>query len=209
MNERRISLLLTFIMVFSLFVFESSTAVSAATKDESVLIDTDTVWRYLDDGSDPAGSGSRTSWTLDSFDDSNWKTSKGNSARFGAIAGKLSDFKDGTKTDVLLNQYKSDGKNVSTYFFRTELNIDKLPTDADTVVCSVSFDDAVIVYLNGTKLASFYEPSGGFATNLSYGGSGLGTPITTTFSFDVSLLKKGKNIVAVELHQANATSSDV
>ena len=210
MNNRRFwALILSISMLFSLLCFEGTVSVGAAEKQEGVMIDLSTVWKYLDDGSDPSDGTNRTSWTSASFNDSKWKTSKGHTAKFGAQTGKLATFSDGTKIEVLLNQYKSNGENIPTYFFRTEFTLDKLPASGTTAVGTVSYDDAVIVYINGTKVASYYEPKGGFATNLSYGGSGLGTPLTDSFTFDTSILKQGKNVVAVELHQANKTSSDV
>ena len=196
MNNRRFwALLLSVSMLFSLLCFEGASSVSAAEKQEGAIIDLSTVWKYLDDGSDPSDGTDRTSWTTASFNDGKWKSSKGYTAKFGAQAGKLATFSDGTKIEVLLNQYKSNGENIPTYFFRTEFTLDELPASGTSVVGTVSYDDALIVYINGTKVASYYEPSGGFATNLSYGGSGLGTPLTDSFTFDSSLLKKGKNIV--------------
>ncbi len=175
----------------------------------TLLIDSSTVWKYLDTGVDPAGSGTRTSWTELSFDDSGWKTNTGKSAKFGSISGKLTAFSDGTTPTVLLNQYYTDGNNIPTYFFRTTFELSALPESGSSLYGTVLYDDAVIVYINGTKVAAYYEPSGGFASNLSYGGSGLGVPVTTTFAIDSSVLKTGENVVAVELHQANKTSSDV
>ena len=52
------------------------------------LINKDTVWRYLDDNTDPAvGLDSLTAWTLPNFDDSAWKQGSGSfGAKNGAIA---------------------------------------------------------------------------------------------------------------------------
>ena len=56
----------------------------------SAVIDSDTVWSYLDDGTDPAGdSDDRTSWTKLDYNDSEWKTGSGTfgSKRGGADLG--------------------------------------------------------------------------------------------------------------------------
>jgi 3',5'-cyclic AMP phosphodiesterase CpdA len=208
MKKRFISLILSIFMLASAVAFDGITAFASA-KDERMLIDETTVWKYLDDGTDPSEGQDRTAWTAPSFNDKSWKSSEGKLPKFGAQTGKLATFSDGTEIKVLLNQYVKDKTNVPTFFFRTELNLDTVPTDSKTAVGKVVFDDAVIIYVNGTKVASFYEPDGGYKTNLSYGGSGMGTPLTEAFTFPASLLKKGKNVIAVELHQSNAGSSDV
>ena len=195
-------------MLASAVAFDGISALASA-KDERILIDESTVWKYLDDGTDPSAGKDKTAWTSPSFNDSNWKSSKGELPKFGAQSGKLATFSDGTEIKVLLNQYLEGTTNVPTFFFRTELNLSSVPTNSKTAVGKVIFDDAVIIYVNGQKVASFYEPKGGYESNLSYGGSGMGTPLTETFTFPTSLLKKGKNVIAVELHQSGAGSSDV
>jgi 3',5'-cyclic AMP phosphodiesterase CpdA len=165
----------------------------------------DTTWRYLDDNTDPAGTGERTSWTLPDFDDSAWKSAKGG---FGAKNGALASV-SGYMPKTLLNQYISGTKDIPTFFFRTELYV----ADASAVSAltgSIVYDDAVIVYVNGAKIAAFDEPSGGFATNLSYGGSNADVPKTGAIDItDTSMLTDGVNTVAVELHNGRESSSDI
>ncbi len=89
--------------------------ISQAPSDVNV-IDTTTVWKYLDDNTDPAsGLGSLTAWTISDFNDDAWKSAAGS---FGAKRGQLTEF-DGFTPTVLLNQYKSDVPNedVPTFFF--------------------------------------------------------------------------------------------
>ncbi len=174
------------------------------------FITLDTVWKYLDDGTDPAGTGARTSWTTMEFDDSSWKTNAGKQAKFGAKAGALGTYSNGITPTVLLNQYQSNGKNLPAYFFRTTFEVETLPKEGTSLVGVVSYDDAAIIYINGQKVYSFAEPAAGFSSNLSYGASPApGAPESAVMVVDSSILRVGKNVIAVELHQANATSSDI
>ena len=65
-----------------------SFAISAAAETtEIVYVDSSTVWKYIDDNTDPAeGLSSLTAWTLPEFDDSDWKTGSGS---FGSKNGSL------------------------------------------------------------------------------------------------------------------------
>ena len=84
---------------------------------------------------------------------------------------------------------------------------------------TLQYDDGVIVYINGQRIAAFddnaCDASGnslnkGFDANLQYGGSNAGTPKTVSFELlDLSVLHTGTNTIAVELHNGRATSSDV
>ncbi len=183
----------------------NSNIATAAEMSTTTIVDENTVWNYLDDGSDPSANDSnRHSWTLNSFDDSAWKSAAG---KFGSKKGEISDLGSGYIPTVLLNLYinGSAAPTVPTYFFRTTVTLD---ADATGVVSgSVYYDDSAIVYINGTKVADFYADS--LTTNLSYGGSSAGAPLKSEFTADAALLKAGENTIAIEVHNANSTSSDI
>ena len=184
--------------------------VSSSTNTSQELINLDSIWRYLDDNTDPAGSGERTSWTAVNFDDSAWKTNTGAEAKFGAKRGAISDLGNGTTPTVLLNHY-IDGSTapvIPTYFFRMAFELDTALQDS-VLKFAIKYDDAAIIYINGQKVRSFYEPSGGYATNMSYGGSNIDVPLEATFTVDASYLQAGKNVISVEIHNGTSTSSDV
>lgn len=183
--------------------------VKESTTEETTLITTqDTIWRYLDNNTDPAENlESRTAWTEESFDDSVWSTAKGS---FGAKKGQIADLGGGCTPNTLLTQYIEGTKDdIPTYFFRTTFDLE----DAEKVVGmtgSLMYDDAAIVYINGVKAASYYEPEGGFESNMSYGGSNKSSPLNGTFQLeDWSMLKDGVNTIAVEIHNGRIDSSDV
>ena len=175
----------------------------------SPVINLSSKWKYLDNGIDPGSSSDRTRWTKLGYDDSSWKSANG---KFGAKSGQLAplDSAGNFTPTVLLNHYQSDNTCIPTYFFRSTFKIKgEPPTDGLVMVGTISYDDAAIVYINGTRVAAFHEPEGGFETNLSYGGHGATDPVTATFYVDTSLLVAGDNVIAVELHNQRSNSSDV
>lgn len=212
MKRSKISYVLLVAVIVLNSLLGSFLTVTVATAEEGSddIITLNTVWRYLDDGTDPAGSGSRTSWTELDFNDSSWKTNAGKQAKFGAQTGKIGTFSNGITPTVLLTQYFSDGNNIPAYFFRTTVEIKSLPKDGKPLVGLVTYDDAAIVYINGKKVYSFAEPTSGFNSNLAYGANPApGAPEKAVMVIDPSVLRVGKNVIAVELHQANKTSSDI
>ena len=185
---------------------------------ETETVDLTTGWRYLDNNTDPAGDAAaegydRLSWTKADYDDSSWKTAAGTfGAKNGGIANLGAGYTDVDFTpSVLLSQYIGgvSGDDIPTFFFRTTFQV----RDASAVtklLGTLYYDDAAIVYVNGKKVASFDEPSGGYASNLSYGGSNAGAPKTGEIAVtDTSMLVDGTNVLAVELHQGRASSSDI
>ncbi|MBU5626655.1 phosphodiester glycosidase family protein [Oscillibacter sp. MSJ-2] len=191
---------------------------------QTLITTAQTQWKYRDDNVDPAaGSSDRTSWTRPEYDDSDgtWKSAKGS---FGAKNGQISDLGGGCVPATLLRQYQ-DGTskpNTPAFFFRTTVTL----SDAGKVEAlkgTVCYDDGVILYVNGVRVAAFDDLAcnedgdslgHGFDANLQYGGSNASDPKTASFSvagdaLKALNLKSGENTVAVELHNGRATSSDV
>ena len=115
---------------------------------ERVLLDKNSEWRYLDNGSDQG-----TQWRDKDYDDSSWKTGKAplgypadfNSPDFGTVSTKVND--------------GGSSKYITTYF-RKKITIDN-PDDYDgagTIIFGV--DDGVVLYLNGVEIARFNMPDG-------------------------------------------------
>lgn len=186
----------------------SGIATAAETSTVTTLINSETVWNYLDDGTDPAGDSSAagynaTSWTLESFDDSAWKSAAGT---FGSKSGALNALASGYTPTVLLNHYLngSSGNVVPAYFFRTTVTLDR--AYSGVISGTILYDDSAIIYINGVKVAGFDDSS--LTGNLSYGGSNATAPKTGTFSVDAACLKTGVNVIAVEVHNGRTTSSD-
>ena len=193
-------------------------AQSITVGSETETVDLTTGWRYLDNNTDPAGDAAaagydRLSWTRADYDDSSWKTAAGTfGAKNGGIANLGAGYTDVDFTpSVLLNQYINgvSGDDIPAFFFRTTFQV-KDASAITKLLGTLYYDDAAIVYVNGEKVASFDEPNGGYASNLSYGGSNAGAPKTGEIAVsNPTMLVDGTNVLAVELHQGRASSSDI
>lgn len=167
---------------------------AVALEAEALVADTEitaaTKWKYLDDNTDPAGDAAaagydRTSWTIESYDDSAWKTAVG---PFGSKKGAAA-LESGYTAATILDGCDGSG-DAPVYFFRTELQIDTLE-GVTQLAGTVQYDDGLIVYINGVRVAAFEDTacnaSGdslgtAITENLQYGGSNGSTPRTSTFT---------------------------
>jgi hypothetical protein len=161
-----------------------------------ILVSTNSVWKYLDDGSDQG-----TAWRNLGFDDSAWAQGP---ARLG-YGG------DGEATVVSYGPDENN-KHITTYFRRT-FNVTDV-TMYERLVVRLVRDDGAVVYLNGTEVFRSNLPAEPaeitFATFASSAISGAGeyTPVVSP-PLDLYLLFNGENVVAVEVHQNVGTSSDL
>ncbi|MDO3412604.1 GH92 family glycosyl hydrolase [Saccharibacillus sp. CPCC 101409] len=149
-------------------------------------------WKYEDGGRDLG-----TAWTSVSYDDKSWKSG---AAPLGY------DNKKYAKTVLSFGGIESD-KNPTAYFRKTfELS------DVDGLLeleGGLVRDDGAVVYVNGNEVYRTNMPSGriGYKT---YANATVGderSPVS--FSVDPSVLAEGVNTIAIEIHQVNATSSDI
>jgi hypothetical protein len=95
-----------------------------------------------------------------------------------------------------------------TTWFRTSFDV----TGAKSVSAmqlEILRDDGAVAYINGTEVARSNMPAGAIGANTL--ASGISPDETTFFSFpvDPALLVEGANVLAVEVHQAAANSSDL
>lgn len=168
-----------------------------------------TTWQYLDDGTDPVrGVAPLTGWTASGFDDSPWKSARGS---FGAKNGTLAPIGSLTPT-TLLNHYVdgTSAPTVPTYFFRTTFDLAAgVADEVGSVTGDVVYDDALVVWINGTKVAGFVDGRVTGTTNQEYAGDSGGNPVASTFTANPDLLVDGTNTVAIALYQDRATSSDI
>lgn len=107
----------------------------------ATVIDENTIWKYLDNNTDPAaGLNSLTAWTSKDFDDTTWKSAAG---KFGAKRGELASCGGDCTPTVLLQQYiENTTTDIPTFFFRTTFNVENL--DQLTSISGTLFhDDAV------------------------------------------------------------------
>ena len=83
--------------------------------------------------------------------------------------------------------------------------------DAEYFIVELLKDDGAIVYLNGTEIVRANMPYG-MTSSQTTALSSLNGEEETRFLFyplDKQLLHAGENLVAVEIHQYNGSSSDL
>ncbi|UGS25709.1 fibronectin type III domain-containing protein [Microbacterium resistens] len=172
------------------------------------LITTDTTWRYLDDNTDPArGAEDLRAWTAPTYDDADWKTATGS---FGAKRGALAPVGPQTPRTLLTHYVEGTQTAIPTYFFRTTFTLDEgVAEQVSSLTSTVTYDDALVVWINGTKAASFVDGRITGTTNLEYAGDSNGDPLTSSFSAEGAVLRDGENTIAVALYQDRASSSDI
>lgn len=161
----------------------------------TVLVPAGARWNYLDTGADLG-----TAWRLPGFDDSRWPA--------GAAELGYGDERDG-RPEVTVIGFGPDSANRHiTSYFRHWFEVP--PTlAAGELVVRVKRDDGAAVYLNGVEVFRSNLPAGpiDYRTTAS-----LATDDGTVFyasNAPGSLLVKGPNLVAVEVHQESPGSSDV
>ena len=179
---------------FVLFVIFCVTLFSASVFAQTTLVARGSAWKYLDNGSNQG-----TAWSSPAFDDSSWAS--GN-AQLG--------YGDGDETTIVSYGGNPNAKFITTYF-RKAFTIAN-PADFASLNLGILRDDGAVVYLNGTEVYRTNMPTGavGFQTLASVAVSGAEE--TTTFlqtAVSPNLLVVGTNVLAVEIHQVNATSSDI
>lgn len=157
-----------------------------------------TQWRYLDDGSNQG-----TAWRQPGFVPSGWK---------GPQAGQLG-YGDGDENPPAVGYgLNGNSKYPTTYFISTfEVGGAADLVGLSNLTLQLKRDDGAVVYLNGVELGRD-NMAAGEPSHLSYSQTNAGDDGQNFLSFadlPLALLRVGTNTVAVEIHQANGTSSDI
>ncbi|MEZ5325993.1 MAG: PQQ-binding-like beta-propeller repeat protein [Verrucomicrobiales bacterium] len=156
--------------------------------EPEVVIASGSEWKYFDKGaSRDAG------WMKPEFSDEAW--SKG-AAQLG--------YGDRDEATAISN----DAAGYPTYYFRRTFEV-KDPAKLKPLVVRLLRDDGAVVYLNGKEIVRDNMPEGSISHDTFASST---TPAENGFHvYDLSSEKllSGKNVLAVEVHQADAESSDV
>lgn len=102
-----------------------------------------------------------------------------------------------------------DGNRFITTYFRRNFTLN--PNNILSLTLQLRRDDGAVVYLNNIEVVRSNMPNGAINFNTLATASIGGADETAwlTFSVPITALVTGENIVAVELHQQSATSSDI
>lgn len=156
------------------------------------LVDAGSVWARWDRGTAPSGN-----WQALNYDDSTWLSGP---AELG--------YGDNDEATVVQSG-PANARYTTTYFRRAFPASDVWAVS--NLVLRLLRDDGAAVYLNGVEVHRSNLPSGplSYTTTASVSVEGADEATYETVDLSPSLLIEGTNVIAVEVHQINATSSDV
>lgn len=152
----------------------------------TTLVAAGATWKYEASGTDLG-----TAWRERDYDDSGWF----------AGAAKLG-YGDGDEATVI----PITSPVYPCYYFRHTFNVDD-PAAYNDLSLRILRDDGAVVYLNGTEVARYNMPDGDVSYD-TWSSTAADYPWDAAVALP-NLLVAGPNVVAVEVHQFNSTSSDL
>jgi hypothetical protein len=159
-----------------------------------MLVPAGGAWKFWDVGIQPA-----EGWSAPGFDDSRWREGR---AQFG--------YGDGDETTVTGFGDETDNKHLTTWFRRRFV---PPATREGTLRLSLLCDDGAVVYVNGQEVVREGMAPGlvTATTAASVTVQGHAEDIFRIHTVDLAAvpLRDGENIIAVEVHQNEALSSDL
>jgi hypothetical protein len=155
------------------------------------LLGATTLWSYWDQDSRPVD------WESPVFDDAAWRRGL---AQLG--------YGDGDEATVI-NKGSSTNRPITSYY-RTEFFVDPLAPAPDLLQLMLLADDGAIVYLNGQRVVRDNMSTSDVTHTTLAATDRTGGPENAfrSFSIDPSKLLPDRNVIAVEVHQSSATTSD-
>ena len=165
--------------------------------EKKTLFSMGTTWDYYDQGSLDS-----ESWNANVYTNT-WES--GN-APLGYYTG---DSNNSRGYNTILD-YGTDMNNKRpTYYFRKTVLLSASPSSEDIFTLNFTSDDGFIIYVNGTEAGRYLMPSGNVNYNTYASSHAANNPDNGNMSLPASLFKKGRNVIAVEVHNNSASSSDI
>ena len=149
------------------------------------VFETGTSWRYYDKGSLDG-----TNWYESSYSATGWSTGK-------------------TSIGYGKDQTTETAKNLPCYYFRKTFALTTEPRETDDFVIDFTIDDGMVLYVNGVEAGRYNMPSGDVNYNTLASSYAPNNPDTGSLTLKGSLFKRGTNVIAVEVHNNDLTSTDI
>jgi len=178
---------LVFLILSGLMLFAADEICHADT-----LITQNSTWKYLATNTEPD-----STWNDSNFDDSAWPSGLG-------ILG----YGEGYIATPVPYGPDSLNKYITTYF-RTSFQLVSDPSEITAVFLSANYDDGIVVYLNGQEVARRGLPGGTITYSTLATSHEGGSYESIDLSVYKNLLALGNSVLAVEVHQTSASSSDL
>jgi tartrate-resistant acid phosphatase type 5 len=166
---------------------------------QTVLVAQGSVWKFLDDGSDQGAA-----WHDPGYDDGGWASGP---AQLGYGDGDEATLVRCTAAPTCAGTETN--KFITTYF-RHSFDVAD-PTALGPLDLALLRDDGAVVYLNGVEIFRSNMPCGAILSSTVASVAIGGADESAIFHKTVraSGLVAGTNVLAVEIHQAGPTSSDI
>lgn len=183
----------------------------AAAATNVTLVPYASTWRVLDNGTNqtPAALPSATHFASGLYVESgDWRSETIQTNKVLGY-GDNSRVNFPTQTPNLSFGPSSTNKYITTYFRQSFSVADAAAVSSLTL--NIRRDDGVVVFLNGTEVGRSNMPAGAY-THTTFSSSIIDsaaeyTPVTVTVP--PSVLLTGQNLLTIELHQRDGTSSDI
>ncbi|HET6274103.1 MAG TPA: metallophosphoesterase, partial [Bacteroidota bacterium] len=168
---------------------------------DTILVPVGSVWKYLADGSNQG-----TAWRDRVFDDSVWPAGPAELGYGDASEGRP----EATVVNCGLSAPACNSGNFITTYFRRSFSILDSSIYAGLTLRLLR-DDGAAVYLNDLEIFRSNMPTGTITSSTAASSAVGGGDESAWFStiVDPTNLRTGVNVLAVEIHQSSATSSDV
>ncbi len=151
-------------------------------------------WKYIDTGVDLG-----TTWKNTAFDDTAWP------AGLGVLFNETAIIPEPKNTPLALNT--GGGVHITTFYFRTHFHLPAAPTGL-TLTATNLIDDGAIYYINGVEAGRYNMPAGG-VNSATFAASSVEATSYVVTTLSPASIVSGDNVLAVEIHQQSAASSDV
>lgn len=171
---------------------------SADGSNAQTLFAKGSVWQYYDQGSLDG-----EAWVAASYTATSWLSGD---APLGYFTG---DDSNGRGYNTFLDYGGNASAKYPTYYFRKSFQVGHTPVSSDVYTLNYTADDGFVVYVNGTEAARYLMPEGTVSYSTYATTYASGNPDTGSLTLPASLFKQGTNIIAVEVHNNNASSSDI
>lgn len=152
------------------------------------LVPLSSEWHYYDLGQAPPNQTGGVTWKQNEFNHSSWAEGP---AQLG--------YGDGDEETTI-------SSSTLTGYFRQTFIVDDTG-DYSGLTLQLTYDDGAVVYLNGAEVWRVNMPTGNINYN-TFASSSSEENAQATLSLG-NLLLNGSNLVAVEVHQRSASSSDI
>ncbi|MBL9139226.1 MAG: CotH kinase family protein [Verrucomicrobiales bacterium] len=153
-------------------------------------------WRFLDNGSNPGDA-----WRDAAFDDRAWSSGPSPLGYGDGDEATIVGFVDANTSTAGVQ------KNATTYFRH---RFDVASTNGYLALgITLTYDDAAAVYLNGQQIfiTENLPPDATYSTYAT--ASSSDNAVATRIDIPLHLLRQGGNVLAAEIHQSDAGSSDI